>query len=99
LSSAAQILARRDAAAARGFTHLRRGLVEDANFDWAAPAPDVVRHWGYALSFADDQRRAVVLIDLEGGWVAEASEASHQASVAPIATGLRIFLEEQFPSP
>lgn len=50
---------RREISQARGLVHLRRGLVEDANFEWgdeAGPAPDAIATaviWQWAIVFAD----------------------------------------------
>lgn len=49
---------RRDISTAKGLVHLRRGLVEDANFMWSKPSggdqplPDAA--WDIALVFADE---------------------------------------------
>jgi len=49
---------RRDISTAKGLVHLRRGLVEDANFRWSKPPggdqplPDAA--WDIALVFADE---------------------------------------------
>lgn len=53
-----------DISDARGLVHLRRGLVEDANYDWSEragddPAAEVVEHrlpsaaWGWGIAFAE----------------------------------------------
>jgi len=48
---------RLDISEAKGLVHLRRGLVEDANFAWAAATPDGPQPdaaWDIALVFAQD---------------------------------------------
>lgn len=56
----------RDISAAKGLVHLRRGLVEDANFIWSKPPggdqplPDAA--WDVALVFADDLDAARVVL-------------------------------------
>jgi hypothetical protein len=61
----------RDVTNAKGLVHLRRGLVEDANFAWAQPAgaerlPDDA--WDLAFVFSDPKvpaARATLVIDLD----------------------------------
>ncbi|NBW95728.1 MAG: hypothetical protein EBR28_03115 [Planctomycetia bacterium] len=61
----------RDVSTAKGLVHLRRGLVEDANFDWRAstaaePLPPGA--WDVALVFSDPgkpQARATLVVDLD----------------------------------
>ncbi|MEI6241453.1 MAG: hypothetical protein WCR51_13780 [Planctomycetia bacterium] len=61
----------RDVTNAKGLVHLRRGLVEDANFAWERPGeaarlPD--RAWDCALVFSDPEvpdARATIVIDLD----------------------------------
>lgn len=52
-----EAVARRDVSRAAGLVHLRRGLVEDANYDWRAdPSPDArlpPAAWDWAIAFAD----------------------------------------------
>ena len=80
------VAGRRDVSRAPGLVHLRRGLVEDANFDWSASAAGA-HDWQTALAFftaADAAEPAVVvLLDLEPSsgalWVVGRPE--------PIATG------------
>lgn len=66
---------RQDISQARGLVHLRRGLVEDANFSWPDAAGDRLPAgaWDEALAFytSDTPSPAVVLaIDLnDGGWL------------------------------
>jgi hypothetical protein len=63
--------AARDVTHAKGLVHLRRGLVEDANFAWAQPAgaerlPDDA--WDLAFVFSDPKvpaARATLVIDLD----------------------------------
>ncbi|NDC62727.1 MAG: hypothetical protein EBZ59_01765 [Planctomycetia bacterium] len=69
-----------DVSGARGLVHLRRGLVEDANFRWDGPAPTGERlpddAWDDAVAFfdgPDDSAAATILaIDLgaDGGSLA-----------------------------
>ena len=75
---------RQDISQAKGLVHLRRGLVEDANFDWEvaaqAVAPLPVASWDWAIVFADSPEAAArgeatrLLVDL-GETAAEAGSA------------------------
>lgn len=63
----------RDISSARGLVHLRRGLVEDGNFDWERPdAGDRLPEdaWDLALVFSDPavpHARATLVVDLASG--------------------------------
>ncbi len=71
-----------DISEAKGLVHLRRGLVEDANFDWeAAPAAGPTLPagaWDWLMVFADSSAAAEsdglrLVLDLgdegQGGWI------------------------------
>ena len=57
---------RRDISTAKGLVHLRRGLVEDANFIWSKPPgadqplPDAA--WDVAFAFQDDSGERGILL-------------------------------------
>jgi hypothetical protein len=59
-----------DVSRAAGLVHLRRGLVEDANFVWPESPPTAalaVEAWDVALEFADPTgTRTTLVIDLDG---------------------------------
>jgi len=59
-----------DVSRAAGLVHLRRGLVEDANFAWPESPPTAalaVEAWDVALEFADPAgTRTTLVIDLDG---------------------------------
>ena len=66
---------RLDISTARGLVHLRRGLVEDANFRWPTPESTPVEQrlpnsaWDTALVFsdpADDRPPVILVLDLDG---------------------------------
>jgi len=67
---------REDISQAKGLVHLRRGLVEDANFDWqaaeAAESPLPPHAWDWAMVFAESPQAAatgqatLLVIDLGG---------------------------------
>jgi len=66
-------VARRDVSQAAGLVHLRRGLVEDANFRWSAAGSAGGRlpagAWDVALAFSDPERdgaEAILVIDTGG---------------------------------
>jgi len=97
------IFRRRPVTDARGLIHTRMALVEDANFDITAKPP-ARNNWDYALRFYSPDEETVVLIDRERGLVRaldEPANANQQtvASIAPIVSGLKQFLEEQFDEP
>ena len=87
---------RLDVSTARGLVHLRRGLVEDANFAWgdAAAAPS----WDVALAFfnaaAADQPDAVLAFDLDaaGGALAVPGRPG-VVGLGRLRTGLQAWLE------
>jgi len=63
----------RDVTLAKGLVHLRRGLVEDANFEWQ-PSADAARlpaeAWDLALVFTDPDvtgGRATLVLDMDDG--------------------------------
>lgn len=89
---------RTDVSQARGIVHLRRGLVEDANFAWDAPAPGRSAP-AIALAFydhADDaepQTVVVVRLDEQGGWI-ESPGRPGVLVLGRIAAGLRTWLTD-----
>jgi hypothetical protein len=48
-----EVTERRDVTAAGGLEALRHGLLEDANYDWAADPSLGAGHWQYALVFSE----------------------------------------------
>jgi len=89
---------RRDITAARGLVHLRRGLVEDANFAWGPPGsaalpPDA---WDEAIAFfpeGDQSPVAVVAFDLDGaGWATVVGRPG-RVSLGRLRAGLRTWVE------
>jgi hypothetical protein len=89
---------RADVSTARGIVHLRRGLVEDANFAWdrAQPAADSPT---FAMAFFDavgDPTPGTVLrvgLDAGGGWLAvEGSPGA--VALGRLAPGLRTWLAD-----
>ncbi|MFM8633852.1 MAG: hypothetical protein ACKOEX_03420 [Planctomycetia bacterium] len=76
---------RYDVTSAKGIVHMRRGLVEDAGFRWAAEKPAValpLESWDYALVFTDsDGSSTTVVVDLDphGGWLAVVGQGGRVA--------------------
>lgn len=91
-----------DISTAKGLVHLRRGLVEDANFDWGRPVGAgrlPAEAWDVALVFSDPampQTRASLVIDLDpaGGSLAVVGRPG-RVSLGRIAPGLKKWVEGQ----
>jgi hypothetical protein len=89
---------RRDISSARGLVHVRRGLVEDANFAWgtvtaARPAPT---DWDEALAFfpaAGTEPPTVLAFDLDGtGWATVVGQPG-RAPLGRIRRALRTWID------
>jgi hypothetical protein len=82
-----------DVSQARGFLHLRHSLLSDPSFDWSS---DNAGHkkWDYALRFIDGDRVATLLIsdDFQHAMLAETRA---EASIGPVADGVKKLFEEQ----
>jgi len=93
--------ARTDVSSARGLVHLRRGLVEDANFSWDQPdrpAGDrAAEPW--ALAFFDDAAApepatvVIIRLDAAGGTLAVAGRPG-TLNLGRLAAGLRTWLAD-----
>lgn len=87
---------RTDISRAPGLVHLRRGLVEDANFDWKRPA-STGAEWDAAFAFYDEASAAapatVLVIDFDpaGGTLAVAGR-DRRVGLGRIEKGLRSWL-------
>ena len=87
---------RTDISKAPGLVHLRRGLVEDANFDWERPA-STGAEWDAAFAFYDGASAAapatVLVIDFDpaGGTLAVAGR-DRRVGLGRIEKGLRSWL-------
>jgi len=88
----------RDVTLAKGLVHLRRGLVEDANFDWR-PEADVIRlpdeAWDLAFVFSDPGAtggRATLVIDLDDGGTLAVVGQPGRVRLGRIASGLEKWL-------
>lgn len=91
-----------DVSHARGLVHLRRGLVEDANFDWNEPSSANRPGPAVALAFfdatdsspeSDPGTVVVVHLDELGGWLEVAGRPGRLA-LGRIAAGLRKWLAD-----
>ena len=95
------VTGRKDVSRAGGILHARHALLVDASFDWEAPRDRNFAgrpRWDYALRFSDSGRTATVALDLSSGR-ARLLERGKEASIAPIADGMRKFIEQQLPPP
>ena len=97
----------RDISSAKGLTHLRNALLEDASYDWTAAGPPDT-DWSNSLVFAADRRRRAaggdhVLARLQLGCERLGRRpGKHVVSTSPIADGLREVLRRagrQTPTP
>jgi hypothetical protein len=91
----------RDISGAQGLVHLRRGLVEDANFSWAErpPGSPPDRGWDIAIAFGSgsppDDGRTVLVIDLDaaGGVIAVAGRTG-ELRLGRLGPALRTWLAD-----
>ncbi len=98
----------RDISDAKGLVHVRRGLVEDANFAWERSSgfdskrlPD--DSWDYAISFADDpagqggSTSLVIDFDDQGGTLAVVGRPG-RVGLGRIERGLRTWIKSLGPA-
>ena len=93
------VTGRKDVSRAGGMVHARHALLVDASFDWEAPRDENLAartRWEYALRFSEAGQTATVALDLSSGR-ARLLERGKEASIAPIADGMRKFIEQQLP--
>lgn len=87
---------RRDVSRAAGLIHLRRGLVEDVNYRWAAgrgpSQPLPAGAWDAALAFADSDGRTVLAFDLDGDGSMTVVGRPGRITLGPIGPGLRTWI-------
>jgi len=91
------VIQRHDMSHARGLTHLRQSLLEDASFDFRSGKRAVQPKWEYAIRFGRGSRTATVLVSLADEQLALVGHA-RTLSMAPIAAGVAIVLTEQLGS-
>ena len=90
----------RDVSNAKGLTHLRNALLEDASYDWST-AGRADTNWENSLVFEESEGaepRVVILLSPDFHWAANGSAADpagHAVSTSPIAEGLQTFFAEQ----
>jgi len=95
-----------DVSRAPGLVHLRRGLVEDANFSWdthtPAAGPLAAADWDVALAFygtASREPAAIVAVDLDGGgWLTLVGRPG-RIGLGRLAAGLRTWIEATTAAP
>lgn len=86
-----------DVSQAPGLVHLRRGLVEDANFAWDAPPdPGLPRTWSLALAFSAEPGSVPAVLVFDTGEAPAVAVAGRTEIMVPgpIAAGLRKWLAE-----
>lgn len=86
-----------DISAARGFSHVRHGLIHDRSFAWDEPPANATPHWDYAIAFADGDSQAAVAFD-SGSGEAVLIGGTRRVSMRPVAAEIADFLREQFPA-
>jgi len=91
------VIQRRDMSRARGLTHLRQSLLEDASFDFRSAKRAIQPKWEYAIRFGRGSRTATVLVSLADKRLALVGH-ERTLSMAPIAAGVAIVLTEQLGS-
>jgi hypothetical protein len=94
----------RDISRAPGLVHLRRGLVEDANFSWTTPPAGRLPEnaWDWAIAFfkgPSPEPVAVLAFDLDGeGWVTVVGRPG-RIGLGRMAPGLRRWISETVGQP
>ena len=86
---------RRRCDGARGFSNIRRSLLEDGSFDWNEPAASCSAEWRHGLEFIDGDNRVTLLFSLDCPRSLLAGRAE-TISIRPFAPSLAGFLNEQF---
>lgn len=89
------VVERRDISQAPGITNVRRALMNDASYAWDASTRDAPR-WTHALQFSEADRKATLLFSHNPPQVMLLDD-DRPLSPHRIASGLHVFLEEQFP--
>ena len=99
--AAGRLVARdvRDVTLAKGLVHMRRGLVEDSNFEWrehgtAGRLPDEA--WDLAIVFSDPaapQVRATLVIDLDDSGSLAVVGRPGRVRLGRIASGLETWVQ------
>lgn len=85
---------RGDLIGARGFVHLRNALGQNASYDWTRE-PTGAGAWRWAIAFADDRERTVLLFD-DAFRVARTFESPEPVTLTDkMSAGLKTFFAEQ----
>lgn len=90
------ITANKDAAEARGLSNIRRAMVLDASYDWTGAGEAATPHWQYAMEFAENAPRVMVLFDFESRRVGTTASAKTTVMRPEAATDWQKFFEEQW---
>lgn len=88
------IIERRDVSEAPGITNVRRGLMNDASYDWDASNAESPQ-WSHALRFSDGNHQATLLFS-HNPPQAMLSGSQQRLSTRPVAAGLQAFFSDQF---
>ncbi len=86
----------KDAAEARGLSNIRRAMVLDASYDWKAAGETAAPNWQYAMEFAEEGHRAMVLFDFESRRVGSTVNERTAALQPVAASDWRVFFAEQW---
>jgi hypothetical protein len=87
------IAARQDVSQAPGITNVRRGLMNDASYDWGE-VPAIAPHWTHALRFSDGDRNVTLLFSHDPPR-AMMLGSDQRLSTRPVAAGLQAFFASQ----
>jgi hypothetical protein len=90
------IAAAKDATEARGLSNIRRAMVLDASYDWAAANEAAKPHWQYAVEFAENEQRVMVLFDFESRRLGTTASAKTTVMRPAAASDWQKFFEEQW---
>ena len=90
------ITAAKDATEARGLSNIRRAMVLDASYDWAAANEAAKPRWQYAMEFAENGQRVMVLFDFESRRVGTTASAKTTVMRTEAAADWQKFFEEQW---
>jgi len=85
-----------DISHARGFSNVRRLMVQDRSFDWATERPVPTPGWTLALRFDDGQAASVVFLATDGSVVALKGKPGTATLDPAAAKILADFAAEQF---
>lgn len=85
---------RRDISKVPGMLHARQALIEDASFAWGESPDGREPDWQFVLVFSERGEQAIIALDSDCQHVRQCP-SDGQASLRPIASGMRTFIAEQ----